>query len=312
MKICRKIAELVTLFDVDDSLENIPEFLSGIGEDNPGMSFDCEIFFRTAPQNSITLSENHAILTISGPNLNNIRNPYNYIGFLQAITRFIALNGFERGIFLMHGSATVFEGDAIVFGDNGKSTAKTLSSLEVAIDSKKYIVDEFCFYDVQKNEVFSIGKIPIHLRDVVHENFKRRGIFTDLNNKYFEDSSAGTFFFGSDNFQNVPRGKVKSMFFTHFNDGKPKKVLLTGEKKLEAISFCVTAQIAKLIYPQLDRMSFANKYDTAESKDYNKKTMESVLKMLGGDNNIKKISKKIQCFNIFIQEPKQILPLIKD
>jgi hypothetical protein len=312
MNIYRKIAKVVTLFEVDDSLTDIPEFLNGIGENDAGSTFDCLVKFNMAPENSIILSDDHKVLTICGPNINNLRNPFNYIGFLQAITRFIALHSFKRGIFLMHGSAANLDGNAIVFGDDGSSTAKTLSALEVAINSKKYIVDEFCFYDIKKNEVFSIGKIPVHLRDVVHENFKKRGLFVDVKNEYFENSSAGIFFFSNDYFKNEPIGKVTAMFFTHFTKDKPKKIMLSGENKLDAISFCVTAQIAKLLYPDLDRMSFAAKNDTTEIKEYDQSCMTSVLKMVGGNKYIEKISEKIQCYQILIQDSRQIINLVKD
>ena len=125
-----KLAGLTIDTYTDSSFENIRDFLYKFADNDPGESGDqkFKIFFSKGNR-KIELSDGWDSLSIIGDDIDDLYNPFNLIGITQALFRFAAIHLASRGIFLLHGSTAVLDGKTICFGDDGGSTAKTLSSL---------------------------------------------------------------------------------------------------------------------------------------------------------------------------------------
>jgi hypothetical protein len=240
-----------------------------------------------------------------------LRNPFNLIGITQALFRFAAIHLAQRGIFLLHGSTAVLDGKVICFGDDGRSTAKTLGSLETALDSKLYIADEFCFFNSQNREVFGYRFIPIHIRPIVEEHLERQHRLSILKSQH-KQTSAGKFI-EQDNLFSTTSGKLAALAYIHFSEENHRSQKLSAQEAIKAFSFCITSHVTKLLYPKLDRMQFSSMTDTSDVKVISEEIVNEILNKIANSSGevIQRIIKQIPSYRLSISQPCQITALLR-
>lgn len=297
---------------VDKALDNIKRLLFQLPTDSTKKRCHLVISIKRDNKRCIQLKTNKNLLKITGPNLNNLKNPYNLIGILQAVFRFIGLYSIKHNFVLLHSSAISFYNKALIFGDDGKSQAKTLSSIIASFHSKqKYLGDEFCFLDVKNCKVFSFPIIPIHIRPRVqkylYNNFKIKIINTDA-----YDINAGPFVYPRRLFK-VKKSEGRPVFiFVHFKRGAVSLNRLKKEAAIISISNCISAHLLKLLHPEYDRMKFSDMSDSSTRTAIKKQHLEA----LDRDYDIKKIAsivaEKIPCFNVYIPGPGSLVKVLSE
>lgn len=168
------IAGLIICVYIDNQFnDNLINFINKFGSlNNNNFNYDASAHILKGYERKIELSQNWESIFISGNEIDDITNPFNFIGITQAIFRFAAIHLAKRDVFLLHGSASVLNNKIICFGDDGDSTAKTLGSLEVALISNQYVADEFCFFNTKTNRIFGYNFIPIHIRSIVKKHLE--------------------------------------------------------------------------------------------------------------------------------------------
>lgn len=166
-------------------------------------------------------------------------NPESQILLHQAIYRIFAL--VNKDFFIMHASATVTpKGLTIAFGDDGKSVGKTTCAFEVARQSGKFIADEFLLY--RRGIVFANGEYPIHFKEGAREFFEYMG--RDFTN----------WIYPSKEFEIVDDSSLDAIVCPVL--AKTNKIVkLSGEAADKARRITACAHIAKLLHPELDRVS---------------------------------------------------------
>jgi hypothetical protein len=256
----------------------------------------------------IRLSRNWKILSITGDKIDDLQNPFNLIGLIQAIFRFSAIHLASRNIFLLHGSAAVFNGQIVLFGDDGKSTAKTLGSLYVALRSKEYVADEFCFFDAEKGTIFGHTTIPIHIRPIVAKNLDSQNL--EIPKSSCWEAGAGFFVKPQDLFQ-VTSGSLKALLYIHFSEKKIGIEQLSLKEAQRSFNFCAASHIAKLIYPELDHMQFISKIDKSSPRHINVNLINSITKKVYERKLDLDFLNGIASYRITISSPDQIAALLK-
>lgn len=298
---------------IEQSFNNIIRLISKFDKYDDTTKFKIKISVSTT--RFVKLAKDFKQISIAGNDINDLTNPFNLIGILQAIFRFTGIHSVSKNIYLIHGSASIINNQAVCFGDDGKNIAKTISSVECALKSKKYIGDEFCFLDLNNKKIFSYSFIPIHLRPEVKKHFIEEHNLI-LSATKFQENEAGYFIEPVKLFKVFKSKKLAAFIFPHFHNGPFKLKPLNGKQKEEAVSVCVSAHLLKLIYPFLDRMQFAGKTDSTQIKTQNNKKLINVLiKKLSLHNSIYQIAKTFPCYRFYIKKPcdvTQIGGLIKD
>jgi len=285
---------------IEESLNNIYKLFSKFEKfDNPT---ELKITIFKSTTRSIKLSSDLRQLKITGDNINNLTNPFNLIGVMQAIFRFTGIHSIKKKNYLLHGSASIINDNAIFFGDDGKSSAKTLSSIECALNSKQYIGDEFCFLDMNNKTIFSYSFIPLHLRPEVKKHFVHIHKIMLPNSKY-QETKAGYFIEPTKLFKIITLKKLTAFIFPYFNNKEAKLQPLNNQQKKEAISVCISAHLLKLFHPRLDRMRFTTEKDSAEPVLLEKDLMKALIKNLSLQNAISQIAKEFSCYRAYIKEP---------
>jgi hypothetical protein len=305
------LAGLTVNIYTDNSFENIRDFLNRFADNNPRANEDQEykIFFSKGNR-KLELSSGCDSLAIIGDNIDDLYNPFNLIGITQALFRFAAIHLAARGIFLLHGSTAVLDDKIICFGDDGGSTAKTLGSLEIALDSKHYIADEFCFFDSQSKRVFGYQFIPIHIRPIVRKHLENYHEFSVPESRY-KKTSAGEFIEQNELFTTTS-GKLTALVYIHFSEKDHEIQKLSTQEAMRAFNFCITSHVAKLLYPNLDRMQFSSMTDTDNTKVINEKLVNEILiKITNGRKIAPKILEQIPSYKLTISQPCQITALLR-
>ena len=296
----------------DNSFRNIRDFLDRFFVNNfgEGKNAKYKVYFSKGNR-KVELSDNWNSLSITGDNIDDLYNPFNLIGITQALFRFAAIHLAQRGIFLLHGSTSVLDGKIICFGDDGSSTAKTLGSLEIALDSKLYIADEFCFFNYQNKEVFGYRFIPIHIRPMVEEHLKSHHQFTIPKSRY-KQTSAGKFI-EQDNLFSTTSGKLTVLAYIHFSKKYNRCQKLSVREAIKVFSFCITSHIAKLLYPKLDRMQFSSMTDTNNTKVISKEIVNEILNKIAGNSEeiIQRTIEQIPSYKLTVSQPCQITTLLR-
>jgi hypothetical protein len=295
----------------DNSFVNIRDFLDKFADDNPDQSENQELKILFAKGNrKIELSSGWDSLSIIGDDIDDLHNPFNLIGIAQALFRFAAIHLAPRGIFLLHGSTAVLDGKAVCFGDDGSSTAKTLSSLEVALDSKHYVADEFCFFNSQTKEVFGYRFIPIHIRPIVKEHLEKYHGFPSPKN-YYRKTLAGEFIEQDKLFTTIS-GKLKLLAYTHFSEKDHRIQKLSIQEAMKAFSFCITSHVAKLLYPNLDRMQFSSMTDTNDAKIIDEELVSEILAKITNSSKVSsRVFGEIPSYKLTVSQPCQIIDLLR-
>lgn len=227
--------------------------------------------------NNVSLSRDKNCLNISGHDIDNLNDPFNLIGILQATFRFVSFHSCKNGIVLLHGSSSVYRDRAICFLDDNNGSIKSASSIECSLVSGEYIGDEFCFLDTKTMLVYSYPLIPIHFRPIVKDHFRIRHKLKFENRKY-ENSQAGYFAPPESIFKF--RDKVELGSFVYVKLDKNKTCLQSLSLKAEKENLVYASlgtHMIKLIHPNLDRMSFCNKTDKFKKIECNSSNLKQIV-----------------------------------
>lgn len=296
----------------DNFFKNIRDFLDrfSVNDFREGEDAEYKVYFSKGNR-KIKLSDDWSSLSIVGDDIDDLHNPFNLIGITQALFRFASIHLAQRGIFLLHGSTAVLDGKTICFGDDGSSTAKTLGSLEIALDSKLYVADEFCFFNSQNKEVFGYRFIPIHIRPIVEEHFASHHQFSMPKSRY-NQTSAGKFVEQDDLFSTTS-GKLAALAYIHFSEENHRIQKLSTQEAIKAFGFCITSHVAKLLYPKLDRMQFSSMTDTSDAKVISEKNVNEILNKIenSGGKIIQRALEQIPSYRLTVSQPCQITALLR-
>ena len=304
------IAQVPVDVKIDPSFRNITRFISRFpapSREAPPASIRIEIARRS--QRLVEISHQHRKLSIAGPDIDNLSDPFNTIGIAQALFRFVGIYAARRGILLFHASAAFWGKKVFCFGDDGASTAKTLSSVECALTSRHYLADEFCFFDLSSNRAFGYPFVPLHIRPIVKEhlvaNHGMRLPPTD-----FKEDKAGYFQESGKMFRTTPSGKLGALVFVHFGKEKERIRPLYAKEKRVAIARLILAHPLKLFYPQLDRMQFVSTADSTKKIVYDARLVSSFTKKLLLADKIDALARNVPAYKFYISSPCQVQKLL--
>jgi len=305
------LAGLIVDVYTDDSFEKIRGFIDKFREnDHRNRNTKVKVFFLKNPERKLELSEDWKSLSIVGNNIDDLFDPFNLMGITQALFRFAAIHLAQRGVFLLHGSTAVLDDRVICFGDDGSSTAKTLGSLEIALKSKRYVADEFCFFDINNRRVFGYSFIPIHIRPIVREHLKS---FHNLviPKEYYKQTEAGEFISQEKLFETTP-GKLAALVYIHFLEGSTQIKKLSQREAYRSFKFCMVSHIAKLLHPNLDRMQFSSMTDANEVKVIDEKIIDKILSQITNNKLNQQILELFPSYKLIISQPCQVVSLLKE
>lgn len=302
MKILKiKIAGVPIEIHIDERFKNIQDLISIFDEYSGQTKLVADIL--KSPLRFVKLSKNLKRISITGKDIDDLTDPFNSIGVMQAIFRFVGIHSIANNIYLLHGSSSIINKKAFCFGDDGKNIGKTITSFECALNSKQYIGDEFCFLDMDNKTIFSYSCIPIHLRPEVKKHFVHIHKLSLLNTKY-QESNSGYFVEPSKLFRVIKSKRLTAFIFPHFYSKETKVIRLEIRQAEAAIETCVSAHLSKLLYPYLDRMRFAQKTDSAKiNLQSNKEIKHFVVRKFSLQNSISQIAKDFPCYKIYIKKP---------
>ena len=211
---------------------------------------------------------------------------------------------------MLHGSAAILDNKIVCFGDDGNSTAKTLGSLEAALESGHYVADEFCFFDIKTQKISGYPFIPIHIRPIVKNHLKYSHNLIVPKDDY-KVTGAGEFITQEKIFETVS-GNLNTLAYIHFSDKDAILERLSQKEAYKSFKFCIASHIAKLLYPSLDRMRFASMTDTDEVKVIDEKTIDDILSKIMINNEISpQILERFDSYKLTVSHPCQIVPLLK-
>lgn len=226
-KIIINIARINFLVKVDEKFKNIINFLEKHYVTKNNFEPELSILIEGSVKRSISLSEDLRTLKITGNDIDDLKNHYNLSGILQGLNRFASIFSIVKDNFLLHGSCSIYKNKTFCFGDDGKSIAKTLSSLECSLKSNKYVGDEFVFLNSINKTVFGFPFIPLHIRPIVIEHLNRYHNF-----KLRKDLEYGVFLNIKDfGFEFIDKIKLNCFVFVHFDSEKISFEELKGKDK---------------------------------------------------------------------------------
>ena len=308
MKAFLEIATIPVKVEIDDDLILIKEIFNNFKicrKDNNSLN----IKIVKNIKNSITLSLDYDNLLIGVDEKDNPRDYFNLMGVLQAIFRFVGLHSIKKGIFLIHGSASVYRGKGFCFSDDGSSIGKTLSAIELSLISNKIIGDEFCFLDVKTMEIFSYPFVPLHIRPEVEDHLDK------IHKIHFKDNfiktRAGIFLMPNMLFNIEKSHKLDYFIFVYFNKEKNVCERINPVKSQIAIKNSLMSHLLKLINPSFDRMSFVERKDSSRVIAYNKKEMNRLEKDILPQGVIDLITQNIDCYKVNLKNPCNLINLLK-
>lgn len=304
------IAGLVIDVYIDHGFNNIRKFInnfknSGINDKN----VTAVIYITKGTERTSELSRDRSTLSIVGDRIDDLTDPFNLIGITQAIFRFAAIHLAKMGVFLLHGSAAILDNRIICFGDDGNSTAKTLSSLEVALKSNQYVADEFCFIDMKTSKIFGYPFIPIHIRPAVREHLEVCYDLT-LPATNYKKTEAGDFIQPAKLFR-VISGELKMLAYVHFSETENAMEKLSQKEAYKAFKFCIASHIAKLLHPELDRMQFAYKTDSTATKVISENVINDIIDKMFNRQSISEAVQKIPSYKLIVSQPCQIISFLR-
>lgn len=296
-----KIGGATLEINVDFEAPSLFSFLDKLPVSD-GDEVDGKIFFLQSPDRNISIKEGEKKLIVSGPDLDKLGDSLVEIMIIQVIFRFAHFVAQDKPFLLLHGSTVLWEdGKSIVFGDNGKNIGKTTAMVSVALKTKKFISDEFSFYDVEKNKIIGYDFLPIHLRKENIEIFNSQ-YKLNLGDKELINSS-------EINIENVDENNLSMVVYPEYSETKEPQVRkLLATESLENLQVLSFSHLAKLINPQMDRMSWLNQKDDGEVID-----LTSLCKSLATDrkNFTTQILQKVSSYSIIYNNPSQIYDLVE-
>lgn len=303
-----KIADVPVGVYIDTRFKNILDLIAGFEKYNGQTALNISI--SKSQIRSIKLSKTLKQISIAGKDIDNLADPFNSIGIMQAIFRFIGIHSLTKNIYLLHGSSSIVNKKAFCFGDDGKNIGKTISSFECALNSKQYIGDEFCYLDMNSKKIFSYSCIPIHLRTKVKKHFSQIHKLS-LPNTRFQENNSGYFVEPKKLFRVIKSKKLTAFVFPHFHSGKTKIMKLEFQQAKTAIEACISAHLSKLLFPYLDRMQFVQKTDSTTVRNQNnEKIKRLMIKKFSLQNSISRMAKDFSCYKIYIKKPCDVINAI--
>jgi len=241
-------------------------------------------------------------LNISGPDLSNLEKIYNLPTLYQLFYRFSALRSLNKGkkLLLLHGSTVINqEGEAILIGDDGNSgcSGKTLLSLELALRSKKYCVDEFTFFDLNNLKIIGDEVIPIHIRPIVKNHLLA------YHRLSFSNKNIDSYLVPKDlDFQVIKSTNLNKIIYPYLNKSYNKVIKLKEDEAYKCFIICGMGHIVKMLNPKLDRTRFDEGSDNITPKAISFSMCQKMLpKKLEGE--IKKVIRAIPSYRIYIKSP---------
>ena len=182
-------------------------------------------------------------------------NPLSTIGLLQALYRLLAFG--NKDYYVLHASAAVTpKGSAIAFGDNGTDTrGKTVSALELAAASGKFIVDEFGLYRRKDGHIFANPARPIHFKGDTCKHLREAHNIPVPDQKLADSRKFFTI---------VSDRPLAALVIPNLGAPKSSIKKLEGNKKDKVVKAIAFGHLAKLLHPELDRSSILTKSDTTQ------------------------------------------------
>lgn len=301
------IARIPIKVDIENNLATVIKLFKNFDRAKVRNS-ELKIVVRRAEKNLVQLSPNQKSLLIAGKNIDKLSDPFNLVGILQATFRFAGLHSCKKKIFLIHGSASILNGKGVCFADDGGNVGKTISAIECSLTSNKFVGDEFCFLDLKNKSIFSYSFIPLHIREEVkrHLEKKHRNRAAHI---VSPKTKAGYFILPGKLFKVYPSVKINDFAFVHF-DKRINCQKLNKEEGKEVLKVSLTAHILKLMYPQLDRMKFAESSDSEKAIGYSEKSINKTIKKIISQKDINDIIKLINCYKISISDPCDLMPVL--
>lgn len=257
-----------------------------------------------AKERKISIDKNKKILQLSGPDLDEIKNPLVEIAILQILFRFANFVTFFEPYLLLHGSTAIWNNNkSIIFGDNGKNIGKTLSAIEVALRSREFVVDEFSFYDVENNSIWGANFLPIHIRNFYTDylNKKYKIHLMSANSQLLRPSCLGV--------NIIPKNQLSMIIYPEYQQRrKPAVSKLSLRESLKNLEILTVSHLVKLLYPEYDRMSWIKQSDRLQIFNIRKECskLASSIKPY-----LEQICQKASSYRIVFNQAAQIYKLVK-
>ena len=203
----------------------------------------------------------------------------------QAFYRIFALSNNNWKV--LHGSAVLVNGKAILFGDDGQSIGKTTASLflkQGLLDSK-YIADEFVLY--KGGYVYPNSNYPIHCKP------SSKTFMEDIFDKYEE------YLLLDENdyaLNPTPLGSI----VCPKPSGKNKLTRLYGDRAKNALKCTAYSHLVKLHHPEYDRFNVFT--GTKEEK-----AIKNIVKLVSIYPNFD----NIPIYELQLKDPKDLVNILK-
>ena len=309
MTLKASVANVIVKINIDKGFNNIINLIKNFSESKQGTLLTINI--TKSKNRSVKLSDDFNQLIIKGDDINNLSNPYNIIGLLQAIFRFVSIHSLKNNTLLLHASASILSDKAFCFADDGINTGKSISSIECAFESKKYLGDEFCFLDLNTYNVFSYRFIPIHFRADTKSHFEKKHNFAFPKTEY-QENNAGYFINPDNIFTVIDSHKLAAFVFPQFNNTNDKLELLDPKNSKNCIGMTLASHTIKMMYPEYDRMNFVTNKDKKLVKSIDESILEDTISLLSLENSIDNIIKKVPCYRALMTSPCSIISLLNN
>ena len=263
------------------------------------------IVIKPCPKRKIKLNKSQKFLQWLGPDINNLTDPLTQICLLQILFRFANFCTLSSPYLLLHGSTAIFSRDkAIVFGDDGKNIGKTTSALQLGLKSKKFIADEFSFYDVKNNSILGFKNLPIHLRGNSIEHFNHKYHFSSGKEK---DCLLKMSTFG---LKLARDNQLSMIIYPHYQKrGRPKVTLLSPKLSFKNLEILTTSHLVKLMHPKFDGVSWLQQSNTLQHLNIYNYCHQLTPKIIGF---IEQIQQRVSSYKIIVNNYQQINELIKE
>ncbi len=298
-----QIGSAIIKFQTSLMSKKLLHFLSPLSQ-NKKQDVDGVVKLRIGKQRQINLNQELKLLELVTPDTENINSPFVKIGLLQALFRFANFCTQNKPYLLLHGSAvSIDDNRSILFGDNGKNLGKTSAAVELGLLSKKFIVDEFSFYDVEKNQILGYKWMPIHLRKdlIKHLNLKHKFNF-GIEECLVTPSKLG--------FKLPKKNQLSMIIYPDYQPTKKAKLKrLTRQEAREDVKILSASHMVKFLNPQFDRMSWIRQ-DDSPAKAFNIRKRCSQIANKNA-SYLEQINQKINSYEIIYNDPCQIPVLAK-
>ncbi|MGC9048919.1 MAG: NUDIX domain-containing protein [Patescibacteria group bacterium] len=288
---------------IDKKFKSLDNFLNQFPQSKDKKQ-DGFIRIKFAGERKILINKNKKILQLSGPDLDKIKNPLVEIAILQILFRFANFVTFAKPYLLLHGSTAIWDNSkSIIFGDNGRNIGKTLSAIEIALRSRKFVVDEFSIYDVENNSIWGINFLPIHIRNfcINYLNKKYKFHTKIVDSQLIKPSDLGL--------DVIPENQLSMVIYPDYQKyKKPTVDRLSLKESLKNLEILAASHLVKLLYPRYDRMSWVRQSDRLKIFNIRKECSKLANPI---KPYLEQICQKVSSYRIVFNQPSQIYKLVK-